>query len=231
HGFLACFLCVPLLYSLFLFTLHLLCLFPQVQDPPTKPFRFPSDPYPEGFRASPDFRLDMFSTYHGGGGLESHPRSSSPPPWFVREGDMVPHTLHQVSEQDRGEGVFIPEEDVADDDEQDPPSPGAVSNRSIPSTPSEFTFNSRSPAESLRWIHTPLPPSLLSLSFVPLIFPPLSSTSSSLPLVLPCPLLSTLSLSLSLSLLPYLFLSSLSYFPCLSSLLSMMLDTCFICIG
>jgi hypothetical protein len=34
-------------------------------------------------------------------------------------------------------------------DFQDPPSPGAVSNRSIPSTPSEFTFNSRSPAESL----------------------------------------------------------------------------------
>ena len=70
-----------------------------MQPPPSLPPSFPSDPYPEGFRASPDFRLDMFSTYHGGGGLESHPRSSSPPPWFVREGDMVPHTLHQVSEQ------------------------------------------------------------------------------------------------------------------------------------
>ena len=33
---------------------------------------------------------------------------------------------------------------------QEPPSPGAASVRSIPSTPSEFTFNSRSPAESLR---------------------------------------------------------------------------------
>ena len=33
---------------------------------------------------------------------------------------------------------------------QEPPSPDA-SVRSIPSTPSEFTFNSRSPAESLRY--------------------------------------------------------------------------------
>jgi hypothetical protein len=62
---------------------------------------------------------------------------------------MVAPSLHAVREQDRGEGVFIPEEDMADDDGHDPPSPGAASVRSIPSTPSEFTFNSRSPAESL----------------------------------------------------------------------------------
>jgi hypothetical protein len=64
----------------------------------------------------------------------------------VREGDMVAPSLHVVSDQDRGEGVFIPEEDGVD--AQEPPSPDA-SVRSIPSTPSEFTFNSRSPAESL----------------------------------------------------------------------------------
>ena len=59
---------------------------------------FPSDPYPEGFRASPDFKPEMFTTYHGN---EIHPRSSSPPPWFVREGDMVVPNLHVVGEQVR----------------------------------------------------------------------------------------------------------------------------------
>ena len=57
---------------------------------------FPSDPYPEGFRASPDFRPDVFNTYHG---QEVHHRGSSPPPWFVREGDMVTSNLHAVSDQ------------------------------------------------------------------------------------------------------------------------------------
>ena len=60
-------------------------------------FSFPSDPYPEGFRASPDFRPDMFSTYHGHEG--GQPRPSSPPPWFVREGDIVAPSLHAVSDQ------------------------------------------------------------------------------------------------------------------------------------
>ena len=59
-------------------------------------YSFPSDPYPEGFRASHDFLPEMFSTYHG---HEALPRASSPPPWFVKEGDMVVPSLHAVSDQ------------------------------------------------------------------------------------------------------------------------------------
>ena len=59
-------------------------------------YSFSSDPYPEGFRASPDFTPDIFTTYHG---QEIHPRSTSPPPWFVREGDVITSNLHVVTDQ------------------------------------------------------------------------------------------------------------------------------------
>ena len=76
--------------------------------------RSSSEPYPpndvEGFRASPDpFRTYPIHT-------EGHPRSTSPPPWFIGE----PHTPIVPKDFQEG-GKFIPELE-----EQDSPHSSAV---------------------------------------------------------------------------------------------------------
>ncbi|KAL5489206.1 hypothetical protein EMCRGX_G018273 [Ephydatia muelleri] len=109
--------------------------------------RSTSEPYAylkeqeSAFIASPD----PFRTFPG---HSEHQRSTSPPPWFIAE----PHVPPAPKDYQEG-GKFIPEvEDGHPGVEQHfaPPSP-EPSVKSIPSTPSEFTYDSRSPPDSLSW--------------------------------------------------------------------------------